>query len=104
MRITVVLVMLSMLLLSGCDREINPSRLKNGDELYTYYCEGCHKARGLGPLLENIPVTEQSLKDYEIVLVIKYGYNDNHSMPTFAELSPEQADAIASYIVSVRLK
>lgn len=102
MRINALFFVLSLVCLSGCDRELDPSKLSQGDELYAYYCQGCHKARGLGDYLENLPLIDTSLKDYEILLVIKYGYNTTHSMPTFSNLSDEQADAIATYLVKTR--
>lgn len=88
-------------LLSGCEKTTDPGSLKSGPELYAYYCKECHRNRDLGPHLENLPLTENSLKDYEIMLIIKFGYNDRHSMPAF-DLSDENAEAIADYLIEVR--
>ncbi|WP_370279706.1 cytochrome c [Pontibacterium sp.] len=102
MRTTALLVACLSLATTGCEQKFDPARLTKGDELYDYYCIGCHKSRGLGPYLENLPITENSLKDYQIMLVIKYGYNESHSMPTFDNLSAEQAEAVSSYMVQKR--
>ncbi|MDI3323004.1 cytochrome c [Pontibacterium granulatum] len=102
MRTIALLVACLSLAITGCEQKFDPARLKKGDELYEYYCIGCHTNRGLGPYLENLPITENSLKDYQIMLMIKYGYYDSHSMPTFDNLSAEQAEAVSSYTVQKR--
>lgn len=102
MRKTALLVACLSMATSGCEKKFDPTRLTGGKELYDYYCIGCHETRGLGPYLENLPITENSLKDYQIMLVIKYGYNESHSMPTFDNLSAEQAEAVSSYMVQKR--
>lgn len=103
--LTLLASVTALLLLSGCDQTPDPKSLtrslKTGNDLYAYYCKDCHRNRGLGPHLENLPVTERSLKDYEIMLIIKFGYSDRHSMPSF-DLSDENAEAIAEYLVQVR--
>lgn len=102
MRVSALIVTCLALALTGCEKKFDPARLKDGKSLYEYYCISCHTNRNLGPYLENVPVTDKSLKDYEIMLIIKYGYNSDHSMPTFNNLSAEQAEAIASYLVKRR--
>lgn len=89
--------------LIGCG-EKDPSRLKTGEELYSYYCMDCHKKENLGGYFENYPKKARPLKDYEIVLIIKYGYSNGHSMPVFSQLSDAQADTVARYAVSLREK
>ncbi|MBR9829206.1 MAG: cytochrome c [Oceanospirillales bacterium] len=88
--------------LSACS-EPSPEQLSRGDELYAYYCQNCHQQQGLGPLLEQLPLTPRSLKRHEIILMIKHGYSQGHgSMPVFPQLSDTQADAIAHYILQQR--
>ncbi|WP_372834749.1 cytochrome c [Pontibacterium sp.] len=102
MRLTALIVACLSLATTGCEKKFDPTRLKDGKSLYDYYCISCHQNQGLGPYLENLPITDKSLKDYEIMLVIKYGYNSEHSMPTFDNLSADQAEAVASYMVKKR--
>lgn len=95
-------MILASIVLSGCG-EPSPQSLKHGDELYAYYCKSCHAQKGMGPFLERLPLTSASLKRHEVVLMIKHGYPQGHSdMPVFSQLSLEQADAIAEFILQQR--
>lgn len=97
-------VAIAVLLLTGCG-DPPPERMKSGDRLYAYYCQDCHLRSGLGPMLERIPFTDNSMKYHEIVLMIKHGYSQGHSqMPTYQQLSDEQADALASFLMEQRLQ
>lgn len=90
--------------LNGCS-ESSPEKMKDGDELYTYYCRSCHEQTGLGPFLEHLPLNTASLKQHEVVLMVKHGYPQGHrDMPVFPQLSSEQADAVASYILQQRYR
>jgi len=92
------------LLLSGCG-DPSPERMKRGDRLYAYYCQDCHQRSGLGPMLEQIPFTENSMRHHEVVLMIKHGYKQGHTlMPAFHQLSDEQADALAGFLIEQRLQ
>ncbi|MBV0932455.1 c-type cytochrome [Marinobacterium weihaiense] len=89
-------------LLGGCG-EPAPESLTRGDELYDYYCRNCHQQKGLGPFLEQLPLTSTSLKRHEISLLITRGYpRRHHDMPVFSQLSLEQADALAHFILQQR--
>lgn len=101
-RISLALLIAFTTLLAGCEKPFDPSKLTAGNELYAYYCMECHKRSGVGEHLENLPAKDTPLKDYEIVLIVKYGYNKSHAMPTFENLSAEQADAIATYLITQR--
>ncbi len=91
-----------MPLLSGCG-DTPPERMKAGDELYEYYCRSCHENKGLGPYLEQFPAGPDAPAIYEIVLMIKHGYDLGHKgMPSFPQLSDEQADAVSDFIHSRR--
>jgi len=95
---------IAALLLSGCG-DPPPERMKRGDRLYAYYCQECHQRSGLGPMLEQLPLTESSMKYHEIILMIKHGYIQGHTqMPTFQQLSDQQADALASFLMEQRLQ
>ncbi len=90
--------------LSGCG-ETPPEKLKKGDELYAYYCRSCHEQQKMGAFLEQLPLTPASLKHHEVVLMIKHGYPQGHrSMPVFPQLSHEQADAVARFILQQRYR
>lgn len=94
--------LITALLLAGCG-DPPPERMKRGDQLYTYYCQNCHQQENLGPFMEQIPVTEHSLQQHEIVLMIKHGYKQGHQhVPTFSQLSDQQADALATFVIETR--
>ena len=91
------------ILLSACSTEKDPALLRKGDELYAYYCKECHNRVGIGPFYEQLPAGRQRLQSYQIVLMIKYGYDvEGHRMPEFTHLSDEQADALAEYVVAIQ--
>ena len=103
-RLPCLLLALTGLGLSGCG-ETPPERLKKGDELYSYYCRNCHEQQGMGPFLEQLPLTPASLQRHEVVLMIKHGYPQGHrGMPVFPQLSHEQADTLAHYILQQRYR
>lgn len=90
-------------LLQGCG-ETPPERMTKGEQLYDYYCRHCHREQGLGPYLEHLPAGPDAAAPYEIVLMIKHGYNLGHrGMPSFPQLSEKQADAVALYIHQRRI-
>lgn len=100
---TLLLTLCGSLLLTGCDREIPPERMKSGEDLYNYYCKTCHENRGPGAHMEYL-ADQEPMKPYKIILMIKYGYNqDKHSMPVFDQLSEEQADAVARHVVMLQM-
>jgi len=86
--------------LSGCNDD-SPERMKAGDQLYGYYCQQCHVKKGLGANMEHISAERRNLKDYEIVLMIKYGYQMGHEVNSFSQLSDDQAQAIATHVVKL---
>lgn len=89
------------ILIAGCN-EKNPLDLTQGDELYRYYCAQCHIKNGIGAMYEHLPENRKKMASYEIVLMIKHGYSMGHQMPIFDQLSDEQADTIAEYVVAIQ--
>jgi len=87
--------------ISGCTEE-DPLKLKQGDQLYSYYCMQCHIKNGVGAMYEHLPQNRKKMASYEIVLMIKHGYSMGHQMPVFSQLSDEQADAIAEFVVKIQ--
>ncbi|WP_299180280.1 cytochrome c [uncultured Neptuniibacter sp.] len=105
MRISAYFVLLfCSLILAGCDRETPPEKMTAGEDIYGYYCKNCHENKGPGANMERF-AGKQPMKPYKIILMIKYGFNqDSHSMPLFDQLSEEQADAVARYVVSLQME
>ncbi|TCK06887.1 c-type cytochrome [Marinobacterium mangrovicola] len=85
-----------LLILAACDSK-DPTRLSQGDELYEYYCAGCHEERGLGRHLEKLPLNQRKMQEYEIVLMLTQDYSGEHPTFSLPQLSNAQADAIAGY-------
>lgn len=90
-----LLLLLLSLLLGGCG-EKPASELRAGDELYRYYCDACH-ARDAEP--GPIELRDRGLQHHELVLMVRYG-NGRHR-PVFRQLSPQQADTLASYTLKI---
>lgn len=101
-RLLSVFLLLTLLLLSGCDREPSPAKMTRGDQLYAYYCQECHTYRGLGAELQNLPAGVSQLQVHDVVLIIKHGYQFGHPMGHFPNLSNEQAVTVAEYAVELR--
>lgn len=97
-----VLFLLSLLFLTACEREVPPSKMTSGDQLYAYYCQECHTYRGLGAELQNLPAGVSQLQVHDVVLIIKHGYQFGHPMGHFPDLSNEQANTVATYAVDLR--
>ncbi|SBS32149.1 Cytochrome c6 [Marinomonas aquimarina] len=95
-------VLLTVLLLGlfGCtDKKQATTDVQNGNELYSMYCASCHKESGNGQFLAGIPRnrdTQYSVN--EVSDLIRVGHQDKPSMPTFSQLTPAQAYAIAAYL------
>lgn len=89
-------------LIAGCSKFEDPKRMKSGESLYRYYCMECHVQSGIGASYENLASEKKSLKSYEIVLMIKYGYGMGHNMPTFTQLTDEQAEAVADFAIALQ--
>jgi mono/diheme cytochrome c family protein len=104
MRLIKTLSLLTLSLsLYGCFDEKAPEQLTSGQELYDYYCKNCHATKGPGANMEYYS-REKAMKPYKVILMIKYGYNqEKHSMPTFNQLSEKQADAIARHVVDLQI-
>ena len=99
--LTSVLLLMATLI-SGCNEEIPPERMKSGADLYNYYCKNCHMLKGPGAEMEHYS-GDQAMKPYKVMLLIKFGSNTTkHSMPQFTQLSDEQAGAVADYTVSLQ--
>lgn len=101
-RLSLALLTISALALTGCERELSPQEMTSGEDLYTYYCKDCHAKNGFGAYMENY-AGSKPMEAYKIILMIKYGYSKGkHSMPVFSQLSEQQADAVAQYVVKLQ--
>ncbi|MFC6670081.1 c-type cytochrome [Marinobacterium aestuariivivens] len=86
------------LLLSGCG-DPSAAELKSGDKLYQYYCQECHALEATPGSLLPDGKAGSPLRHHELILMISYG-NGRHR-PVFRQLSPEQADALATYTLQL---
>lgn len=99
--ITFSLFILSLSILTGCQEEaITPDKMKSGQELYVYYCKGCHEKKGLGPFMEHR--TGKPMKPYKVILMVKYGYSSSHQMPIFKQFNDKQTAMVAQYVVNLQ--
>lgn len=94
-------LILTTILLSGCDGETTPENMQSGEELYNYYCKNCHELKGPGANMERY-TGEKNLKPYKVMLMIKFNKaSPKHGMTTFTQLSDNQAEAVSEYMVNL---
>ncbi|NUP13710.1 MAG: cytochrome c [Polyangiaceae bacterium] len=84
--------------IAGAEPVLETAQKKHGEVMFMRNCNQCHPggAGGLGPALNNKPAPKGA-----IALVIRTGPGD---MPAFGkeELSSDDVDAIAAYVVALR--
>ena len=89
-------------LLSGCFNN-EPADSLDGEELYSYYCAQCHKKDGSGDKLAGFPANKRTqLLEEQVVLLIRKGDPARPAMPTFPQLSEQQASAVVDYLFSLK--
>jgi mono/diheme cytochrome c family protein len=100
MRALLFAVVLSML--AGCGEE--ETKPTSGAELFNLYCTGCHGPEGRGKFLRGIPANILTRKSpAEISLLIRQGQkHPEATMPSFPQLSQEEADVITIYLFKLR--
>ncbi|WP_363317757.1 cytochrome c [uncultured Amphritea sp.] len=92
------------LLLSGCSDSDPETSSTDGKELYSLYCEACHKSNGSGKFLEGIPANRSTRLSYnQVVALVRKGDPARPDMPAFVHLTDKQADAIVDYLFSLRI-
>ncbi|MBV1787993.1 cytochrome c [Marinobacterium sp. D7] len=89
------------LAVSACDGQQEPgSNSTNGMELFNYYCAGCHKESGNGSFLEGIPANRTTkMTEAQVTQLILHGKTQMPDMPSFSQLSEQQARNIAQYLL-----
>lgn len=103
-KLPILLILIStLILISGCDRKPDPKKMTRGDQLYAYYCQECHTYQGLGAQLQNLPPGVAQLEVNDVILIIKHGITSfGHPMGHFPDLSDQQALTVAEYAVQLR--
>ena len=92
------------LLLSGCSDSDMQTTSTDGKELYSLYCDSCHKSDGSGKFLKGIPANKMTRLRYDqVVLLIRQGDPGRPDMPFFTNLTQQQAEAIVNYLFSLRI-
>lgn len=83
---------------AGAPPKLDTAEKRRGEVVFMQNCNQCHPggAGGLGPALNNKPPPAAAIK-----LVIRIGPGD---MPSFgtADLSDDDVDAVAKYVVALR--
>nr|WP_232846276.1 cytochrome c [Amphritea pacifica] len=90
--------------LCGCSDSAPQTDSTDGEKLYGLYCETCHKSDGSGKFLKGIPANRYtSLQKDQVIMLIRQGDPSRPDMPTFTNLTEEQASAIADYLFSLKI-
>ena len=102
----IMLPALFTLLLTGCSDNSNPQTTSiDGEELYSLNCARCHKKDGSGDFLKGIPANKRTaLQEEQVVLLIRQGDPSRPEMPTFPDLTEQQASAIVDYLFSLKVQ
>ncbi len=100
---TGILVTTFLVILFGCSEE--NSQPTTGRELYEYYCAACHGESGAGQFLRGIPPLIQNkflktvpLTPSQVKHKIQGPEQPGRKMPSFTNISDNQARQIALYI------
>lgn len=93
-------VMVSVIVLSGCDKDIhNHPNLITGKQLFDYHCAGCHAETGRGNFLKGVPANKNtSLAAWQVAHKIRIEANDKRKMPLYPNMSTQEVELIASYV------
>lgn len=104
--LSVVLSIFFTLLLSGCSDDSAPQTTSiDGEELYSLNCARCHKKDGSGDFLKGIPANRRTaLQEKQVILLIRQGDPSRPEMPTFSNLTEQQASAIVDYLFSLKVR
>ena len=98
---TCLLASLSLVLLTGCEKDTTGM---SGKELFEYYCAGCHQDGGQGNFLRGIPPNRgTSLSLGAIKHKIRNGLGGDTKMPKFPDMPEEQVTAIAAYVKTLKV-
>ncbi|MEH6472582.1 MAG: cytochrome c [Halopseudomonas sp.] len=74
-------------------------------QLFDKYCAGCHKQSGKGNFLAGIPANVRTQLDKESIMqLITKGLPAHEGMPILNDISPEQSEQIANYLLSMKIK
>jgi mono/diheme cytochrome c family protein len=87
----------------GCSEEEEP-KPTSGAELFNTFCVACHGPEGRGKFLRGIPANILTRKSpAEISLLIRQGQKHQEAtMPSFPQLTQEEADLITLYLFKLR--
>ena len=85
--------------LAACSEQSLPKNA-NGKQLFEHYCSECHNKSGKGDFLSGIPANKNTqMTERQIIRLIRYGKADKPNMPTFSQISQQDATLIAGYLV-----
>jgi len=83
---------------SGCEKP----ELRNGAQLFDYYCAGCHGTDGNGKFLKGVPSLQDRSYSVTRLRSIMRGHRrprgDDTRMPVFDDLSAGEVNKIAAHI------
>jgi len=99
-----VICIFACLLLTGC-LSSDPKNSTDGEELYSFHCQKCHKKDGSGDPIAGFPANKRTqLQEQQVIMLIRQGDPSRPDMPVFSDLSEQQAAAIVDYLFSLKLQ
>lgn len=95
-------VLVVAVLLTGCFKQA-PDETASGEELFNYYCAGCHKESGQGKFLKGIPANRLTrLNRAQVIELVRFGMETKPAMPPIKSLSYLQAKSITNHLWMLR--
>lgn len=99
-RFLLVSLLLVAAVLAACDSQTSPP-MQSGKDYYQHYCAGCHKESGQGKFLKGVPSLAYNQLNVSQLSALIRGHRTKgveSRMPSFPELTPAEANAIAAYL------
>jgi mono/diheme cytochrome c family protein len=93
-------VLFFTVLLAGCSDDVHDHpTLVTGKQLFEHHCSGCHKNTGKGKFLKGVPANKDTnLSASQVLHKITSNENGGNKMPSFNNMSTEEAAKISVYV------
>jgi Cytochrome c, mono- and diheme variants len=105
-KIKSALVLAIALTLAGCGNKApeedstDRAQIAQGEALFKENCTKCHAHAGRGDYLDRIPATLLTRRSAKELAIWIEGRDMHREMPSFTDLSDQEREALAAYLLS----